>query len=117
MNIDTQALISVNPIINELSDEHLQVRVDTSKRLKIALITFGEIGHVMPMLRLTSYLEKAGHECTILSNKYKEQRVTEMLKQNELKSELIFPDNVTRDQMLHGWDGQTQGKLTPIMMD
>ena len=36
---------------------------------------------------------------------------------SNLAAKLVFPDNVTRDEMINGWDEQQTGKLTPIMMD
>ena len=71
----------------------------------------------MPMVNLADQLEDAGHTVTLFSNKYNEDKVKKIVQNYELQANLEFPDDVTRDQMLHGWEGQTKGKVTPIMCD
>lgn len=53
----------------------------------------------------------------MFSNKYKQEKIRSLISSYELKVSAEFPDDVTREQMLHGWNGETKGKLTPIMCD
>ena len=57
----------------------------------------------MPMINLADQLEQAGHKVTLFSNKYKEAQIKSLISNYELKMSAEFPDDVTRQQMLHGW--------------
>jgi hypothetical protein len=42
---------------------------------------------------------------TLFSNKYKAEKIKSIVQSYELKTQLEFPDDVTREQMFHGWEG------------
>ena len=75
-----------------ITAEQLQVRFEKSKQLNIAIVALAEMGHYIPMIRLASALESANHKVTIFSNNYNKDKATKMKDQNDIKGELVFPD-------------------------
>ena len=64
--------------------------------MKVAMMTVGEMGHIIPTIHLAAALEQGGHTVSIISNKYKEKRVRDLVSQYRLDAQCYFPDNCTR---------------------
>ena len=64
--------------------------------MKIALMAYGEMGHLIPLCRIAQALEKAGHTCHILTFGYVQEKLTGFKTSIGLKAELHFPSSITR---------------------
>ena len=60
------------------------------------------MGHFIPMCRLVDALEEAGHEVVMFTNKFNSEKVTKFARSNGIKARLMFPDSITRDQLIQG---------------
>ena len=110
--------MSRNLFNGEITEEILQKRMQQAQKMKVAMMTIGEMGHIMPTVHLAAALEAAGHTVTIISNKYGEERVRQIVTDEfQLKAECHFPDNCTREQMTTGWNGEEKDKLLPLACD
>ena len=54
----------------KFSNDELLKRIERSKKLKVALVAVGEMGHITPIVRLACALEEYGHETRVFTNKY-----------------------------------------------
>jgi UDP:flavonoid glycosyltransferase YjiC (YdhE family) len=62
--------------------ELVQERIEASKKLRIVAIALGEMGHLLPVVRLVAALEASGHEvAAILTNGGARERATAILTQ------------------------------------
>lgn len=83
--------------VNEgITEDMLQKRVQKSNNMHVAMMTVGEMGHIMPTIQLAASLEQANHTVSIITNKYAEKRVLEIVAQYKLNAKCYFPDNCTR---------------------
>ena len=87
-------------LITELTDEDYDYAIKKSKKLKIVTTCIGEMGHFIPMLRLVDALEEAGHEVVMFTNKFNAEKVTKFARSSGIKAKLVFPDDITRDQLI-----------------
>ena len=83
--------------------ELVQERIEASKKLRIVAIALGEMGHLLPVVRLVAALEASGHEvAAILTNGGARERATAILTQMKVKAELICPDEFTSLSLYKG---------------
>ena len=49
-------------------------RIEKSKKMKIAFIVLGEMGHLTPIVRLMDAVEEAGHETVLCTCGYAKEK-------------------------------------------
>ena len=87
------------------SVEVLEERFRKSKQLHLCLCAIGEMGHYIPIVRLASALELAGHKVTILGQHFAAEKCRKFCELNDIKGEVLFPDEplgYDRDQYFIG---------------
>ena len=96
-------------------DQIIQERIAKSKCMTIALMAFGEMGHLIPLCRIAKALENAGHTCHILTFKYAQDKLTNFAKTAGLKAKWHFPSEITRFEVLKGIGHGEDEKVFPAM--
>ena len=81
--------MQANRIINKAD---ITQRIEKSKKLHVAMVTFAELGHFIPMVRLADALVQAGHKVTLMTNNYFREKAQSLVAKAELKCQLLFPD-------------------------
>ena len=65
------------------------------------MVVLGEMGHFIPMVRIASALEEAGHTTVMISCNYSKTKAENIHKQNNIKGKIIFPDDISRCEFYH----------------
>lgn len=105
-------MVTGSPEAIENPQERLIAKLAKSKKMRIALLVIGEMGHAIPIIRLASALEERGHEVAIMTFSYAKEKAEKMMKQNNLKGELIIPFECSRNWFFRGSDTDKTSMIT-----
>lgn len=72
------------------------------------------MGHYIPIVRIAKALELAGHRVTIFSNNYHRERCQQVRDINDIKGEVLFPDEKLGLDRDHYFDGRNKDMLHSV---
>ena len=75
-NETTRQVVELSATPGAPADPHARLlsTIAKSKNMKVALVVIGEMGHVIPIVRLASALEERGHQTTIMTFSYAKEK-------------------------------------------
>ena len=73
------------------------------KQLNIVCISFAEMGHLIPIIHIAEELSDRGHNVTVLSNQYGQEKASKMITAAGCKA-VFTEDGAKREQMCPGID-------------
>ena len=72
------------------------------KKLKVAIVTYGEMGHFIPLVKIAEILTEGGHDCHFITNgnKYIREKAPMLLDKVGIKEIVYTLDQIERDYVM-----------------